>query len=76
MAVEKTKTDSKLVIRVETGEVGTDGAAKTKDLSYSRIRPDAADEVLYAAGDAIGSLQSRTVSAIRRIDTNALKVQA
>ena len=48
MAATKSKTDSKMLIRVENGTT-TSGAKAVKNLSYSQLRVDATDDQLMAA---------------------------
>ncbi len=64
MAAIKTIVDAKLLVVVETGET-KNGRALTKNLSFSKIKTDATGEELLAAGSAIASLQTRTLSGIK-----------
>lgn len=68
MAVNKNRTDSKIVVRVENG-TSASGAKNIKNLNYSSIRLDATDDQLLAAGKAISELQSKVLSAIRVVET-------
>jgi hypothetical protein len=68
MAINKNRTDSKIVVRVENG-TSASGAKNIKNLNYSSIRLDATDEQLLAAGKAISELQSKVLSAIRVVET-------
>lgn len=63
MAVKRTTKDLKLLVEVETDEM-KNGKAVTKKLSFSKIRLDATDEELLAAGKAVGNLQTRTLSGV------------
>ena len=71
MAVAKVCASSKLVIRVQTGEMSGNSPV-IKELSFSRIKSDAKDEDLYAAGDALAGLQSLAVDGVRRVDTYSM----
>lgn len=71
MAVAKVCSSSKLVIRVQTGEMNGSNPV-IKELSFSRVKADANDEELYAAGDALAGLQSRAVDGVRRVDTYSM----
>ena len=66
MAVSRNAKEVKLVIRVDEGN------DKFKSLTYSRIKVDANDEAVLAAGKAIGSLQPKKVAEIWRHDVVAL----
>lgn len=66
MAVSRNAKEVKLVIRVDEGN------DKVKSLTYNRIKVDANDEAILAAGKAIGSLQPKPVSGIWRHDVVAL----
>lgn len=66
MAVSRNAKEVKLVIRVDEGN------DKFKSLTYSRIKVDANDEAVLAAGKAIGSLQPKKVAEICRHDVVAL----
>ncbi len=67
MSIEKSRYDTKLVIRVEDGTTSS-GAAALKNLNYSQVKVNASDEELYAAGKAISELQSKTLSGIRLVE--------
>ncbi|HAT57084.1 MAG TPA: hypothetical protein DCS74_05860 [Veillonellaceae bacterium] len=71
MAVSKVCSSSKLVIRIQTGEMNGNNPV-IKELSFSRIKSDAKDEELYAAGDALAGLQSHPVDGVRRVDTYSM----
>lgn len=75
MAANATRTDSRLVLRVETGEMKGD-TPLLKTVSLSRIKKDASDDALLEAGNALASLQTKTLDAIRRVDTIELTQQA
>ena len=68
MAVEKTRFDTKLVIRLEDGTTSSGGTAEKK-LNYSQVKVDATDEELYAAGKVISEWQSRPLTGIRLVET-------
>lgn len=67
MAIEKSRYDTKLVIRVEDGTTSS-GAAAIKNLNYSQVKVNATDEELYNAGKVISELQSKTLSGIRVVE--------
>lgn len=67
MAIEKSRYDTKLVIRVEDGTTSS-GAAAVKNLNYSQVKVNANDEELYTAGKAIADLQSKPLSGIRLVE--------
>lgn len=67
MAIEKSRYDTKLVIRVEDGTTSS-GTAAIKNLNYSQVKVNATDEELYNAGKAISELQSKTLSGIRIVE--------
>ena len=67
MAIEKSRYDTKLVIRVEDGTTSS-GAAAIKNLNYSQVKVNATDEELYTAGKAIAELQSKPLSGIRLVE--------
>lgn len=71
MAVTKTCTDIKLLVGVETDET-KNGKAVTKNLSFSRIKTDATDEQLLAAGQAIAGFQTHDLSGVTVREDNAL----
>ena len=56
--------DMKLQVRVEDVSSGT---SKVKNLSFSKIKVSATADELYAAGNAIASLQSRPLSGLRTL---------
>lgn len=68
MAATKSKTDSKMLIRVENGTT-TSGTKAVKNLSYSQLRVDATDDQLMAAGKAIADLQTKPLTGIRVVET-------
>lgn len=67
MAIEKSRYDTKLVIRVEDGTTSS-GAAAVKNLNYSQVKVNASDEELYNAGKAVSELQSKALSGIRIVE--------
>lgn len=68
MATTKSKTDSKMLIRVEN-DTTTSGAKAVKNLSYSQLHVDATDDQLMAAGKAIADLQTKPLAGIRVVET-------
>jgi biotin operon repressor len=68
MAVNKSRTDTKLMVRVKNG-TSTSGAEVTKNLSYSQVKVNASDDELFAAGTAIADLQSKILNGIRIVET-------
>lgn len=67
MAIEKSRYDTKLVIRVEDGTTSSRAAA-VKNLNYSQVKVNASDEELYNAGKAVSELQSKALSGIRIVE--------
>lgn len=67
MAIEKSRYDTKLVIRVEDGTTSS-GAVAVKNLNYSQVKVNASDEELYNAGKAVSELQSKALSGIRIVE--------
>ena len=59
MTIEKSRYDTKLVIRVEDGTTSS-GAAAIKNLNYSQVKVN--------AGKVISELQSKTLSGIRVVE--------
>ena len=69
MATTSKTIDMKLQVRVEDASSGT---SKVKNLSFSKIKVSATADELYAAGNAIASLQSRPLSGLRAVATSDL----
>ena len=67
MATTSKTIDMKLQVRVEDASSGT---SKVKNLSFSKIKVSATADELYAAGNAIASLQSRPLSGLRTVATS------
>lgn len=70
--MNKTINDVKLQIRYVNG-VTTSGASAIKSVNYTKIKTDADDAALYAAGQAIASLQSLPLDGIRVVDVYDLE---
>lgn len=62
---------SKLQIRVEDG-LKSDGAVKYANITYPHMAETASDEDVQAVGAAIGSLQTKKVVSVLRVDESAL----
>lgn len=73
MATNRTTTDLKFLVEVETDET-KNGKPVTKNLSFSKIKLDATDDQLMAAGQAIAGLQTHTLSGVNVREDSALTV--
>lgn len=62
MAAVKTMTDKKLQVVTMTE---ADGAVSEKTFTFSRIRGDASEDELLAAGNALGSLMADDLSGVK-----------
>lgn len=62
MAVNKTQENAKLIIKVQVSE------KETKQLTFSNLNPDAADDDVYAVGTAIAALQEYEIAEVKRQD--------
>lgn len=71
MAVTKTKTDTKLMVVLDTGET-KGGKAVTKTVTYSTVKNSASDEELLAAGNALGSLCAQDLDSVSVTEIHAL----
>ena len=71
MAVNKEPESSKLILTVETGMSST-GKAIVRKRAFKGIKPEAPDADVFAVGQALAGLQTRTVVAIARQDDNKL----
>lgn len=69
MSTTSKTIDMKLQVRVEDASSGT---SKVKNLNFSKIKVSATSDELYAAGNAIASLQSRLLSGLRTVATSDL----
>lgn len=71
MAVVNTPLVSSLRLQVQTG---TDDGGKPvyRVRSYSRVKPEAADQDVYDVAQALGELQVHPVNAISRVNENDL----
>lgn len=63
MAAIKTITDVKLLVEVEKTDDKT-GKPTTKKLSFSKIKTDATNDQLLAAGKAIANLQTNPLEGV------------
>lgn len=70
--MNKTINDVKLQIRYVNG-LTTSGTNAIKTVNYTKIKTDADDASIYAAGQAIASLQSLPLDGIRIVDVYELK---
>lgn len=71
MAAIKRAISSRLILVVETG-TDDEGNPVRKNLSFSRIDPNASDDALFQAADILADLQSHVLFATRRVDDNEL----
>lgn len=69
MSTTSKTIDMKLQVRVEDASSGT---SKVKNLNFSKIKVSVTADELYAAGNAIASLQSRPLSDLRTVATSNL----
>lgn len=71
MAVVNTPLATSLRLQVQTGtDAGGNPIYRVR--SYSRIKPDAADQDVYDIAQALGSLQVHPVNAISRVNESDL----
>jgi len=71
MAVVSTVTDSRLQLKLQTGQ-DADGNPIIKTKTYSRVKPAALDEDVYAIAKAIAALQTNPLVAVKRVDEEEL----
>lgn len=71
----KALEQSKLQIRVEKGLDGN-GSMKYEMLTFSRVAEEASDDAIQAVGAALGTLQTKTVADIIRVDNSILRPEA
>lgn len=71
MAVVATPVQSSLRLVVQTG-TDADGNPVFRSRTYSRVKPSASDEDVYAVAGAIAELQSSPLYAIQRVSTDEL----
>ncbi len=71
MAAEKARVDTKLQVVMTTGETEA-GKASTKTFTFSRIKGDASDDELLAAGKALGSLCANDLDGVKVTEVYAL----
>jgi len=71
MAVVNTPLATSLRLQVQTG-TDAGGSPLYRVRSYSRVKPDAADQDVYDIAQALGSLQVHPVNAISRVNESDL----
>lgn len=69
MAVKNNIIGIKLQVCVDDESSGT---TKSSKLSFSKVKLDATDEQLLAAGNAIAELQTQSLSGVRTVVTSDL----
>lgn len=71
MAAEKAKISTKLQLVMTTGASEADGPA-TKTYTFGRIKGDASDDELLAAGQSLGSLLANDLDGVKVQETYSL----
>lgn len=71
----KALEQSKLQIRVEKGLDGN-GVMKYETITFSRVAEEASDDAIQAVGAALGTLQTKKVADIIRVDNSILRPEA
>jgi len=72
MAVNATKYDSDLVLKVQTGTDPGTGASIIRLRRYTRVKPKATHAAVYDVGQAIAGLQQHPLVDITRQDDLSL----
>ncbi|MGB9860131.1 MAG: DUF1659 domain-containing protein [Moorellaceae bacterium] len=72
MAVRSIPVSSTLRLQVQTG-TGADGEPVYRLRSFTRVKPEAADEDVYEVGRTLASLQMYPVAAIVRVNESHLR---
>ena len=67
MPVEVTPVGSRLQLRLQTG-YDEEGDPILRTRSYSRVKPDADNDALFAVAQEFIGLQQNEVQAVRRVD--------
>lgn len=75
MAATKTRMDTRLQILILTGET-KNGKDVTRSITLSRIKNDASDDALLAAGTAVGSLADKDLSEVKVSEVYRLAAEA
>ena len=71
MAAEKAKVSTKLQVVMTTGAAAA-GESATKTYTFGRIRGDASDDELLAAGQSLGSLLVNDLDGVKVQETYSL----
>lgn len=71
MAVVNMPITTHMSLKIQTG-VNISGFPVYKTVSYSSIKPDAADADIYAVGSGLAGLQSHPVASINRTNVDSL----
>lgn len=64
MAAVKTKVDTRIVLGLDTGE-SKNGAAVKRSYTFSKVKLDATDDQLLAAGNALASLRKESLDSVK-----------
>jgi hypothetical protein len=68
MAVDATKYDSDLVLKIQTGTDPGTGEPVVRLRRYTRVKPEATHEAVHAVGRAIAGLQVHPLVEVTRQD--------
>lgn len=71
MPVVSTIVDSRLQLRLQTGE-DTQGNPIVRTKTYSRVKPAALDEDVYAVAKALAGLQINPLVEVKRVNEKDL----
>ncbi|MBN2287031.1 MAG: DUF1659 domain-containing protein [Tissierellales bacterium] len=67
MAIVSTELEGKVTLVLNNGTDG-DGNILTKNKTYSKVKPSATDEDLFAVVSGIASLQEKPVISVRKTE--------
>lgn len=71
MAAERKVSEVKLQVRLDNGFTSS-GAQAVKSVSLTKIKTDATDDQLLAAGEALGSIADTSLIGVRKVETSDL----
>lgn len=74
MAILSDRMNSRLTLVLNTGN-DMFGFPILKKKTYSRVKPSASDDAVFAVANAIGSLQAFELYGVERTDTSALEME-
>jgi hypothetical protein len=75
MAIVSTELEGKVTLVLNNGVDG-DGNTLSKNKSFSKLKPAAADEDIYSVASGMASLQEKSVIAVRKSEEYDLVDQA